>query len=100
MSNARDHGGGIDAAIAQYGGTRKSWLDLSTGINPAPYPMPTLPHDAWTALPDHAAFTRLYDLARNFWNVPDEAAIIGATGASGTSNFIISLLTGSALVLS
>ena len=44
--------------------------------------MPTLPKDAWTALPDEAAFERLYALARRLWNVPEEAAIIGATGAS------------------
>ena len=82
MTVRRDHGGGLDAAIAAYGGTRQSWLDLSTGINPVPYPMPSLPHDAWTALPDQAAFVRLYDLARSSWNVPKGAAIIGATGAS------------------
>lgn len=82
MTNTRDHGGGLDAAIATYGGTRQDWLDLSTGINPVPYPMPQLPADAWTALPDQAAFTRIYDLARSFWNVPQDAAIIGATGAS------------------
>jgi len=82
MSEKRDHGGGLDAAITQFGGVRADWLDLSTGINPVPYPMPTLPKDAWTALPDEAAFTRLYALARSFWNVPHEAAVIGATGAS------------------
>lgn len=82
MINKRDHGGGLDAAIATYGGTRHDWLDLSTGINPVPYPMPQLPADAWSALPDQAAFTRLYDLARRFWDVPQGAAIIGATGAS------------------
>ncbi len=82
MNEKRDHGGGLDAAIAAHGGTRADWLDLSTGINPVPYPMPSLPHDAWTALPDEAAFARLYALARRFWNVPDSAAIIGATGAS------------------
>ena len=82
MSAKRDHGGGLDAAIANYGGTRADWLDLSTGINPAPYPMPKLPQDAWTALPDEAAFARLYALARSFWQVPQEAGIIGATGAS------------------
>lgn len=82
MTQARDHGGGIDAAIAQYGGTRSGWIDLSTGINPVPYPMPELPHDAWTALPDKAAFDRLYDLARHIWNVPADVAIVGATGAS------------------
>ncbi|PJI92992.1 L-threonine O-3-phosphate decarboxylase [Yoonia maricola] len=82
MTKKRDHGGGIDAAIANYGGTRADWLDLSTGINPVAYPMPQFPADTWTALPDEAAFTRLYALARRFWNVPDGAAIIGATGAS------------------
>ena len=82
MSGKRDHGGGLDAAIAQYGGTRFDWLDLSTGINPEPYPLPMLPPDAWTALPDQAAFQRLYGLARRFWNVPEGAAMIGATGAS------------------
>lgn len=82
MSGPRDHGGGLDGAIEIYGGTREDWLDLSTGINPVPYPMPRLPKDAWTALPDQAGFDRLYALARRFWNVPQEAAIIGATGAS------------------
>jgi len=32
MTAARDHGGGIDAAIACFGGTRADWIDLSTGI--------------------------------------------------------------------
>ena len=35
----RDHGGGIDAARAQYGGAL-FLADLSTGINPTPYPLP------------------------------------------------------------
>ena len=82
MSEKRDHGGGLDAAIAAFGGQRADWLDLSTGINPVPYPIPDMPQDAWTALPDEAAFARLYALARSFWNVPENAAIIGATGAS------------------
>ena len=38
-SQERDHGGGLDKAIAQHGGTRAQWIDLSTGINPAPYPI-------------------------------------------------------------
>lgn len=27
----RDHGGGVDDAVARWGGTRGQWLDLSTG---------------------------------------------------------------------
>lgn len=77
-----DHGGGIDAAIARFGGQRGDWLDLSTGINPRPYPMPALPPDAWTALPDQALFTDLEQAARAFWQVPDAAAVLVAPGAS------------------
>jgi cobalamin biosynthetic protein CobC len=82
MQPPRDHGGGIDAAIASYGGDRAGWLDLSTGINPVPYPLAPLPPDAWTALPDAGAFAQLYANARQFWQVPDQAAIIAASGAS------------------
>ena len=78
----RDHGGGLDAAIAQYGGTRDDWLDLSTGINPVPYPMPRLTADAWTALPDRASFAKLESRARAFWRVPKSAAVVIASGAS------------------
>ena len=78
----RDHGGGLDAAIARYGGTRESWLDLSTGINPVPYPAPALPADAWTALPDRAAYDRLIGLARGYWNVPEGVGILPTAGAS------------------
>lgn len=78
----RDHGGGIDAAIAEHGGTRADWLDLSTGINPVPYPVPDLPADAWTVLPDTAAAQRLVQCARTFWQVPKEAAVLAVPGAS------------------
>jgi len=82
MTKARDHGGGLDAAIARYGGTRAQWLDLSTGINPMPYPVGPLPPDAWTALPDADAMTRLERAARAFWHVPDSAEVVIAPGAS------------------
>lgn len=78
----RDHGGGIDAAAARYGGTRADWLDLSTGINPIPYPVGHLPDAVWTDLPDQDAMTRLEAAARRFWSIPDAAEIVAAPGAS------------------
>ena len=77
-----DHGGGLDAAAARFGGAREGWLDLSTGINPRPYPLPDLDPGCWTALPDRAAFDRLEQAARRFWSVPDGAAVLAAPGAS------------------
>jgi cobalamin biosynthetic protein CobC len=82
MTKLRDHGGGLDAAVRNHGGDRADWLDLSTGINPVPYPVGQISQDAWTALPDQGAMTRLLEAARKFWDVPDEAAIIAAPGAS------------------
>ncbi|NOX73777.1 MAG: pyridoxal phosphate-dependent class II aminotransferase [Alphaproteobacteria bacterium] len=79
---ARDHGGGLDAAIAEFGGTRNDWLDLSTGINPAPYPLPEFSQNDWAALPDAKAMVQLLSAARVFWGVPDQADIIAAPGAS------------------
>ncbi|AJE45300.1 threonine-phosphate decarboxylase [Celeribacter indicus] len=82
MNGGRDHGGGLDAAVAQYGGPKSDWLDLSTGINPVPYPVGPIPAESWTALPDTAARDRLIRAARTFWNVPDTAEIVAAPGAS------------------
>ncbi len=82
MSDARDHGGGLDAAVAEFGGERGDWLDLSTGINPVPYPVGDVGLEAWTALPDRAAQSRLLDAARAFWSVPEGVEIVAAPGAS------------------
>lgn len=77
-----DHGGGIDAAAARWGGARADWLDLSTGINPVPYPVPAFAGDVWTALPDAGASRRAEAAARAFWKVPDGAAVLAVPGAS------------------
>ncbi len=78
----RDHGGALDAAIDAYGGTRATWLDLSTGINPDAYPIPPITPAAWTALPDRNAQAIAVAHARTFWNVPDAAAVLPVPGAS------------------
>lgn len=78
----RDHGGGLDAAAAAFGGEKAAWLDLSTGINPVAYPVGELSPDLWERLPDEGAMERLMDAARRFWNVPDGVEIIAAAGAS------------------
>lgn len=81
-ATGRDHGGGIDSAIRRFGGKRSDWLDLSTGINPVPYPLPSFNADSWTALPDRDAQDALCRAARDFWGIPQDAAILPVPGAS------------------
>lgn len=54
------HGGGITEAARACGGDVADWLDLSTGINPCPVPLPPIPASAWHRLPDR----HLVDSAR------------------------------------
>ncbi|MFQ5624290.1 MAG: threonine-phosphate decarboxylase [Paracoccaceae bacterium] len=78
----RPHGGNLDEARAAYGGDRAAWLDLSTGINPRPYPLPDFPAHCWRDLPDTGLQDRLVDAARRFWSVPGNVDIVAANGAS------------------
>ena len=50
------HGGDIDAARARFGGD--AWIDLSTGINRVPWPVPEMGLEAWQPLPTKAAQIR------------------------------------------
>lgn len=93
MANTPDHGGGIDAAARHFGGERAAWIDLSTGINPIPYPVPEFTPQDWCALPDGDAQRKLTDAARKFWHVPESAAVLAAPGASCLIARIPSLMT-------
>lgn len=47
------HGGDLNAATTAFGLPPDGWLDLSTGINPRPYPIPAIPAEEFTRLPDN-----------------------------------------------
>jgi cobalamin biosynthetic protein CobC len=48
----RRHGGRIAAAEARFPQAPRPWLDLSTGVNPRPYPAPRPPRRALARLPE------------------------------------------------
>ena len=52
LSPAAQHGGRLNAAAARYGIPREQWLDLSTGINPNGWPVPPLPAEVFSRLPE------------------------------------------------
>lgn len=80
----RDHGGNIDAAKARFGGT--DWIDLSTGINRQPYPLPPLPASVWTDLPTRSAQNALITTAQRAFNT--QAPMIALAGAQAAIQLI------------
>jgi cobalamin biosynthetic protein CobC len=56
------------------------WLDLSTGINPIPYPLPALPPDCFTNLPEPEAVARLEAIAAAAYGVADPSMVVAAPG--------------------
>lgn len=78
-AGARDHGGDLDRARALFGGT--GWIDLSTGINRLPWPIPDLPGEVWQALPTQAATGALRRTAAD-WFGTDPARVLPMAGAS------------------
>ena len=76
----RDHGGNLDWAQAHYGGAPGDWLDLSTGINRLPWPVPALPPRAWTDLPTRADMAALCRAASRAYGA--SGALCALSGAS------------------
>lgn len=82
----RDHGGDTDEAVRRYGGTRAEWIDLSTGINPLPYPVRDLPSEAWTALPHRSAMRELRQAAASAYRT--RADIVPMAGAQAVIQIV------------
>jgi len=77
----RDHGGDLAAAIARHGGTPADWIDLSTGINRRPYPLPPPSPGALAALPGAEATAACAAAARRAWGIAPAAACLPLAGA-------------------
>ncbi len=47
-----EHGGRLQRAVVEFGIPLSQWIDLSTGINPQGWPLPPVPREIWTRLPE------------------------------------------------
>ncbi|WP_323750131.1 threonine-phosphate decarboxylase CobD [Marinobacter sp.] len=74
-----EHGGRLEVAVRKWGIPREQWLDLSTGINPVPYPIPEIPMAVWQRLPEPD--DGLEQIIRHWAGAPTDAACIPVAGS-------------------
>lgn len=74
-----EHGGKLIQASRQYNIPVDQWLDLSTGLNPLPWPANMVPIDAWSHLPDDD--DGLFQAAREYYGGKDLLPVAGSQAA-------------------
>ena len=74
------HGGNLKSAQAAFPDAPLPWIDLSTGINPVPWPVGQLSAAAWTRLPEAAAIAGLEGAAAGAFGPVDPACVVAAPG--------------------
>lgn len=82
------HGGNIDEISRRYPDAPQPWIDLSTGINPLPYPVPSLSAQAWSRLPTKADEHVLLAAAAKRYRVRAPASIVAAPGTQALLQII------------
>ena len=61
-------------------GAREPLIDLSTGINPIAYPLPSLSPDVFARLPEPGALDGLCEAAAQAYTAPSERHVVAAPG--------------------
>lgn len=75
-----EHGGDLAAARRLFPDAPRPFVDLSTGINPYPYPLPPLDAKVFAQLPDSAAQLRLSAIAAQTYGAPTATHVVCAPG--------------------
>lgn len=74
------HGGDLSAIRRRFPDAPEPWIDLSTGINPVPYPVVDLAAETWSRLPTRQQERALVEAAAVRYGVRDPATIVAAPG--------------------
>ena len=75
------HGGDLSTARQAFGTPEGGWLDLSTGVNPWPYPCGDIDPETLTRLPQDDALEALLAAARRAYGVPPDQGLVAAPGS-------------------
>jgi cobalamin biosynthesis protein CobC len=74
------HGGELGAARRLFPGAPEPFVDLSTGINPIPYPLPFFPAELFARLPQPDVLAVLASIAATAYGAPSAAHVVPAPG--------------------
>ncbi len=74
------HGGDLGRAERYFGRPAEGWVDLSTGINPWPYPLPDMALADWARLPAAAAVEDLVAAAAGCYGARRSDSVVAAPG--------------------
>ncbi len=74
------HGGELGAARRLFPNAPEPFIDLSTGINPNPYPLPHFPADLFARLPEAGALASLAAIAAKAYGAPSAMHVVPAPG--------------------
>ena len=95
-----EHGGDLATARRLFPEAPQPFIDLSTGINPHPYPLPPLGVNVFARLPDSAAQVRLSAIAAETYGAPSAAHVVCAPGTQVLLPLVAGLVhTGRAVIL-
>jgi cobalamin biosynthesis protein CobC len=80
-SALRVHGGRVDLAASLYPSAPKPWIDLSTGINPVPWPVGQIPLARYQRLPFASEIAELTQAAAAAYGLPANAHMMAVPGS-------------------
>jgi cobalamin biosynthesis protein CobC len=81
MDGLRIHGGRIDLAGSLYPSAPKPWIDLSTGINPIPWPVPAISPARYQRLPFAREIAEMAAAAAAAYGLPANATMLPVPGS-------------------
>ena len=87
------HGGDLAAARRTFGSPPCGWLDLSTGVNPWPYPYGVIGPETLTRLPQGDAMEALLAAAREAYRIGPASGLAAAPGSQALFQLLPAMRT-------
>ncbi len=87
------HGGALDEARLRHPFAPEPWIDLSTGVNPIPYPVPPISPESWARLPFVREEWELRQAAALRYGAADPESVAAAPGTQALIQILPRLIS-------